>query len=107
MRTYTVGDTAPDLVLELASDDSPSDLTGVLSVLVKIKKPSGALVEHAAVIDSVPTSGLVSLTPLVTDFDEDGLYYVDVRVTRANGRVQHSTRPVTIRVRAEYEASSP
>lgn len=102
LAEYTVGDTGPDVVLLLIEDGGVKDLTGVLVVLLKMRKPSGEEVSRAMTIDSTPTTGLASYTPTVDDFDEEGDYDCDVRVTAGDGSIQHALAPFTIVVRSEY-----
>jgi hypothetical protein len=100
---YTVGDTAPDLVLELMEDGGQKDLTGVLAVVLMMRKPSLAAVERAMTIDVTPTTGLASYTPTVDDFDEAGEYDCELRVTNADGGLQHGVSAFQIAVRDPYE----
>lgn len=103
LAEYTVGDTQPDLVLDLVAGGAAVSLTGALAVILSMTKPSGESVSRAMTIDSTPTTGRVSYTPVADDFDEEGDFACDVRVTGASGTFQHLLRPFTIRVRAEGE----
>jgi len=105
METYTQGDTSPDLVFECVQDGVTLSLSGVLAVMLKMEKPSGATVARAMTVDLTPTTGLVSYTPVAGDFDEAGDVQCDVSITFADARVQHIIEPFLIRVRPEYEAA--
>jgi hypothetical protein len=104
LAEYTVGDTAPDLIFDLYSGGGSRNLTGVLAVLLFLRKPSGSAVTRTMTISDTPTSGRVSYRPQPADFDESGDFHCDVRVTSSDGTFQHGLRPFLIRVRAEGES---
>ena len=84
------GDTLPDVIL-VTKNESPANLTGatVVFTLSSERNPvdiSKQLYQLVGTIDD-PLSGVVVFSPTLDNVDRVGLYYYDVQLTTAEGKV--------------------
>lgn len=81
---WTVGDTAPDLVLKLWDGNVPADLTGTTAV-AHIEPPKGEKLQRPGIVGS---DGTVTVEWAEGDLSVAGVWRVEVEVVYASGEVQ-------------------
>jgi hypothetical protein len=96
-----VGDTKPDLNFRVKRAGEPVNLTGC-TVLFRLRKPSGAVVEKTLSIVGDATTGRVAGSFGIADLNESGKMLGELVVLFADGTVQHAIDPFDVTVRAEF-----
>jgi len=98
---WVIGDTKPDIVLDLEQDGEPLDLTDA-TVVFRLQKPSGAVVERTLTVTSA-AAGRCEGSFGIGDLDETGRMEAEVVITYSGGDVQHTEDAIPVYVRDEYQ----
>lgn len=101
MIVLVVGNTKPDINLQLRSAGVPVDLTDAVSVALTVKKPSGLIIALALSITDV-LKGKVSGNFAPGDLNEEGRCYGELVVDWGAGDVQNAREPFEFYVRREF-----
>jgi hypothetical protein len=93
------GNTAPPLVITCERDGAAINLTGCTVQLIIAK---GATITQAGRTATLTTaaSGIITYTPLVTDFPSAGTYKGDVKVTYGDGSIEILYEQLKMKARA-------
>jgi hypothetical protein len=84
-----VGDTAPPLSATLSNADGVQDLTGVTSVIMRLKPSTGGTVlEIEMDVDADPTTGIVTHDWQTAETNAVLKYTVEFVVTFADGTIE-------------------
>lgn len=92
--------TAPPIAITCERDSVAIDLTGCTVTLIIAK---GATITQAAGSCTITTasSGLISYSPLTTDFPTAGTYKGDVKVVYSNGTIEILYEQLKVKARAK------
>lgn len=94
----TIGDTSPIRDITLQRNGTAIDLTAANTVNLIITKELTGTITNAANQDCVITSGIngiVSYSPVATDFPTEGRYTGDAKITLTSGKIEHVREVVT------------
>lgn len=101
MIVLVVGNTKPDINLQVRRAGVPVDLTDALTVSFRLKKPSGVIVEIVLSVTDV-ANGKVSGNFSPGDLNEGGLCYGELVIDWGSGEIQNSRDPFEVYVRPEF-----
>lgn len=101
MITLVVGDTKPDIVLEVWDGGEPLASAASQTYAFRLRKPSGQVIEiPLAVLDAASATVGGNFTEGM--LNESGPMLGELLVTFSDGRKQHGEEPFEVYVRPEF-----
>lgn len=94
------GNTAPPLLITCERAGAVIDLTSATSVTLKIKGRTGITQTGRAAAITTAVAGLVTYTPLTTDFPTAGSYKGDLKITYADASFEILYEQLKMKARA-------
>ena len=98
-----VGDVGTEIRLTVTDTGVAVDLTDATELTILLGKPSGAVVEKAALVVGDPTDGVINCYTAEGDLDEEGMYLLQARIVLAAWSGHSDTR--RLRVYANVDAN--
>ena len=98
----TEDNTAPGLSVTCTRDGTAIDLSTATKVELIIEDSSGTITQagrEATITTAV--SGIITYTPIVTDFPSAGTYSADIKITYTGGGVEILYKQLKFKVRAK------
>ena len=78
-----VDDVGTEVRLNVTDGGVPVDLTGATELTIRLRKPSGAIVDKPAFLVGPATDGVINCYTAAGDLDEAGIYFVQARIVLA------------------------
>lgn len=97
------GNTAPEFDLTLKRAGTVIDLTGTSVEIIIAKGKTITQVGGTCALTADPTTGVITYTPVITDFPTGGKYKADVRITYSGGGVEIVNEQQKFKVRKKIQ----
>lgn len=85
-----IGNNAPDLVITCQRNGTAINVTGATVKLIIQNERTGICTNTGSqnCTLTTPASGIVTYSPSITDFPQEGRYVCDIKITYSNGKIE-------------------